>query len=230
MTFDAAQRLTEWLLAVAVAQQALEHLSGPRREHRLVFAQLALAFPLGIGWAPTVTAGLLLILSVEAVRRFQGPYNGGADRLRLLMLSCVFLSHVLPGQTAPQVALGYLAVQMMLSYTAAGWAKLANPDWRQGRALHDVFAMSVYPVSEQVRAWAGKPRLLRGLSGIVLAFEVLFPFALLGATTLQVALGAALVFHVGNACAFGLNRFVWIWLAGYPSLLWFQAAILQGPG
>jgi len=35
------------------------------------------------------------------------------------------------------------------------------------------------------------------------------------------------VFHLGNACIFGLNRFFWVWLAAYPSILWLQGRILD---
>ena len=53
-------------------------------------------------------------------------------------------------------------------------------------------------------------------------FEMLFPLALLGAAYLQAALILAALFHLASACLFGLNRFLWIWLASYPCLIWFQ--------
>jgi len=37
---------------------------------------------------------------------------------------------------------------------------------------------------------------------------------------IALAIGAA--FHLANAFAFGLNRFLWAWLAAYPAL-WFWA-------
>ena len=44
-------------------------------------------------------------------------------------------------------------------------------------------------------------------------FETLFPLALLGVASLQVALIVAALFHLSTACVFGLNRFLWIWIA-----------------
>ncbi|NOT44052.1 MAG: HTTM domain-containing protein [Acidobacteria bacterium] len=228
MTFEDARRLTEILLAVAVGQQALEHLAGPDPYRWRFAAQVVLALAVVAGIWPIATLGLLLLLGLDALRHFHGPYNGGSDRMRLLVLGCLVLSHVAPTAAWARVALGYLAVQVVLSYALAGWVKLANPGWRNGQALTDVFAFSVYPVSERLRAWADAPRTMRGLGWVTVAFEILFPLALLDATLLRLALGMALIFHLGNAFVFGLNRFVWVWVAGYPSLLWFQQALVTG--
>jgi hypothetical protein len=38
-------------------------------------------------------------------------------------------------------------------------------------------------------------------------------------------LALAAAFHLANACLFGLNRFFWVWLAAYPSLIWLQHRI-----
>lgn len=225
MTFHEAQRLSEVLMALAFVQQGLEHIAGAPRDRWWFVAQVALALGVVAGIAPAILEGLLLLVCVGLLRRFLGPYNGGSDRMRLLVLSCLWASHLAPNPTWERAALGYLAVQLVLSYTMAGWVKLVNPDWRNGRALQDVFAFSVYPVSESLRACANAPRTLLLLSWTMIAFEVGFPLALLNGTALQVALGAALVFHLVNASLFGLNRFVWIWIAGYPCLLWFQREV-----
>ena len=222
MTFEAAQRLTEVLVALAVLQQAVEHLVVPARDRSWFVIQTVLALAVADGTAPVVSLGALLLVSAATVQHFRGPYNGGSDRMRLLVLSCLWLSHVARNPAWAHVALGYLAVQVVLSYTMAGWVKLANPDWRRGRALQDVFAFSVYPVSEDLRTWADAPRTLHAFSWMAITFELLFPLALVNTTALVVALCLALLFHVVNACTFGLNRFVWIWVAGYPCLLWFQ--------
>ena len=63
-----------------------------------------------------------------------------------------------------------------------------------------------------------------------MGFELLFPLCLLTQPTLIVGLGIAATFHFANACLFGLNRFFWIWLAAYPSLLWFQGRLMSGVG
>ena len=75
---------------------------------------------------------------------------------------------------------------------------------------------------------ADHPRLLWLASWAVMLFEVLFPLSILNVTTLFAALGVAIMFHIANACLFGLNRFVWFWIAAYPSILWLQTRLLLG--
>jgi hypothetical protein len=60
----------------------------------------------------------------------------------------------------------------------------------------------------------------------VMGFEVLMPIAVLHPVALKVGLAIAGCFHLANALLFGLNRFFWIWIAAYPSLFWFQTAIV----
>jgi hypothetical protein len=45
-------------------------------------------------------------------------------------------------------------------------------------------------------------------------------------TTLIIALTIAGLFHLVNACLFGLNRFFWIWPAAYPVIMWLQHRLL----
>jgi uncharacterized membrane protein YphA (DoxX/SURF4 family) len=227
VTFDDARRLSEIVMSLAFMQQAAEHLAGAPRDRWWFVAQRALALGIVGGIVPVVLEGLLLLGSLGGLRRFNGPYNGGSDRMRVLVLCCVWASRLTSDPAWQRVALGYLAVQVVLSYTMAGWVKLANPDWRSGQALRDVFAFSTYPVSEGLRTWADWPRTLLTASWLMMMFELLFPLALADGLALQVALATALLFHLVNACVFGLNRFVWIWPAAFPCLLWFQHEILR---
>ena len=135
------------------------------------------------------------------------------------------LVHFIPAPRWREIVFGYLALQSTLSYCIAGWVKAMNPEWRNGQALQDVFRFSVYPASESLRAWAERPGLLWCMSWAVMLVELLFPFTLLTHTSLLIGLSIAAAFHLANACLFGLNRFFWIWLASYPSLLWFQERI-----
>lgn len=221
MTLPEAQQLSETLVAVACLQQALEHAADPRLRVR-AGAEGAVAVAAALGLAPVLTLGLLVAAGLDTLRRFDGPYNGGSDRMRLLVLIGLWLARLVPDWAG--VALGYVSVQLVLSYAMAGWVKLANREWRTGQALVDVFAFSVYPASEALRGWATRPGALVVAAWTMLVFEAAFPLALLHPVALQAALAAAFTFHVVNACVFGLNRFVWAWLAGYPLLVWFQQA------
>lgn len=227
MTLDTAIRLTEILLGFALAQQSIEHIKSFANEKYLFIARLLLAILLIIGFQTTWVASLLLVLGLRILQIFQGPYNGGADRMGLLILCCLCLVHFAPTLRLQEIAFGYLALQLVLSYFISGWVKIVNRDWRSGRALSDVFQFSAYPVSEQLRLWIKFPHLLLFMSWAVMTFELLFPFSLLSGVSLGLALIIATIFHFVNACLFGLNRFFWVWIAAYPSILWFQYRIIN---
>jgi hypothetical protein len=227
MSFDLAIRLTEILMALAFIQQSLEHLRGLKDERILFLPRIFLSALLLAGLWPGWVCVALLINALFILNRFQGPYNGGSDRMSLLILCCLCLVHFLPVLRWQEVAFGYLSVQMVLSYFMAGFVKIMNPEWRHGRALQDVFLFSAYPVSEALRGWAKWPRLMLMMSWAVMLFELVFPLTLLTQTTLIIGLIIAASFHLANACLFGLNRFFWIWLAAYPSILWLQFRIFE---
>ena len=226
MSLETALRATEILLALVFLQQSAEHIFHRRGEALLFAPRAALSLLLLSGIAPLPVLIALSGHSLLVLHRFAGPYNGGSDRMGLLTLYCLTLPHALPPGPAREGAFGYLAVQVLLSYFISGQVKVINPDWRSGRALQDVFAFSAYPVSEDLRRLAARPALLWLMSWSVMLFELAFPVALLHPTALITALAVAALFHFANACLFGLNRFVWAWLAAYPSILWLQDRLL----
>ncbi len=225
MSFDLALRLTGLCLGLVFIQQSLEHLRGPRTDRLLFAPRIAFAGLLAAGiLVPYALAGLAA-LSLLILRRFQGPYNGGADRMGLLALWCLLAAHLLPEPKWREIAFGYLGAQLVLSYFISGWVKVVNPDWRSGRALRDVFLFSAYPVAENLRTLAARPRLLFAASWAVMLLELAFPLTLLAKPALIAALCLTALFHLANACLFGLNRFFWTWISVYPALLWLQGRI-----
>ncbi len=227
MNLDEAIRLSEILMGWAFALQSIEHIQSYSNERLIFLPRLLLAVLLIMGFHSAWVLALLLLLGLAMLHRFQGPYNGGADRMSLLVLCCLCLTHLAGTEYWREIAFGYLAMQLTLSYFISGWVKVINPEWRSGRALLDVFQFSAYPVSESLRRWADNPRLLFGMSWAVMLFELLFPVSLLTPLSLGVALFIAASFHFANACLFGLNRFFWIWLAAYPSIGWLQSRLLS---
>lgn len=233
MTLDGAVTLSCAMMALAFVQQSLEHLRpAVRRQERMLFAPrlaLSLALLAASIAAPSFIPVLLLALVANhlfILPFFNGPYNGGADRMSLLILVCLTGATSLPEPRWRELAFGYLGMQLLLSYLMAGWVKVVNPDWRSGRALRDVFLFSAYPAGENVRRWAGRPGLLRAMGWAVMGFELAFPVTVLSRPALLVALAVAALFHGANACLFGLNRFFWIWICAYPSILWLQERVI----
>jgi hypothetical protein len=227
VTLELAVRWAEIILGFAIFQQSLELLRGLSWEKKLALVRAPLAILLMAGFQPLFVELVLLGTAAVLISRYRGPYNGGSDTMTVLVLVCLCLSHLAPSRYWQGIALGYLAVQLMLSYFQSGWVKVVNPQWRNGSALQQVFALSAYPVSERVRLWAQRPRVLWVMSWAIIVFELLFPLALLNQTILIVALCIAALFHLANACLFGLNRFFWIWPAAYPVMIWFQARIAE---
>lgn len=227
MSLDLAIRATEILLAFAFIQQSLEYLQALKADRILFSIRLGLSVLLMIGFQSHWVSLALVGLSLVILRRFEGPYNGGSDRMGLLILCCLCAVHFMPTPQWQEYIFGYLALQTVLSYFMSGWVKIVNPDWRNGRALRDVFLFSAYPVSESLRGFAARPRLLLAMSWCVMLFELIFPLTLAAQVTLIAGLVIAAVFHFSNACLFGLNRFFWVWLAAYPSLLWLQSRLFE---
>lgn len=226
MSFETALRLSEILLGWAVLQASLEHLSMPHMPHPLFMLRAALAILLIFGVAPHLVLPLIFITSLALLHRFQGPYNGGADKMGLLILTCLTSARLAPTMAWAELSLGYLAVQLILSYFVSGQIKIVNAEWRSGRALADVFAYSAYPVSEDLRVISKRPYFTWAASWAVMVFEVIFPLTFLWSNTLAIALIIAACFHLSNAIFFGLNRFFWTWLAAYPALIWLQNRLI----
>jgi len=222
MTFEFALRLTEILIGFALLQQSVEHLASGGHNRPLFAARALACLLLMVGIIPALASFALLGLGIILLSQFDGPYNGGSDRMSLLVLFCLSLVHVLPDPYWQQVAFGYLAIQLVLSYVLSGAVKIVNPHWRNGVALRDVFLFSAYPISEDLRKWADWPRLLFFMSWCVILFEIFFPIALMTQSMLIGGLTIAALFHLANAQLFGLNRFFWAWLAAYPSIFWLQ--------
>lgn len=226
MSFEAVLTLTNMAFGWAFVLQSVEHLR--QADHNRLFhaARLVLSLCLLASVAPAWVALALTAGALWSLFTFDGPYNGGSDRMGYLILFCLTCAHWAPAPLLAELAMGYLAVQLVLSYLLSGWVKVINPDWRSGQALRDVFAFSVYPVSQAARGWSAYPGTLTVASRAVIAIELLFPLSLLHPFTLLLALTVTAAFHLGNAVFLGLNRFFWVWIAAFPSLIWFQARFL----
>jgi hypothetical protein len=183
-----------------------------------IFLSLLLIFGFWVQWVSLA----LVILGVLILKQFQGPYNGGSDRMSYLTLCCLCLIYFAPTLRFKEFILGYLALQLLLSYFISGWFKIVNPNWRNGNVLKDIFLFSNYPVSDNMRAITSFPTFLNLLAWGVISFELIFPFLVLNRNTLFIGLIIASLFHLSLVFLFGLNRFFWAWLAAYPSVLWLQ--------
>jgi hypothetical protein len=175
----------------------------------------------GVSWL----LPLLCVSQLLVCIRFRGASNGGSDAMSLVALIALSAA-VCCGDSpfARHAALLYVAVQVTLSYVIAGLAKLRQPDWRSGLALRHFLSVSAYGAP----CWCAHQTLARAASWLVIAFECGFVLAWLSPSWCLGWLGCGLGFHVVNAYLFGLNRFVFAWLAGYPAVLYCAGWLAQG--
>lgn len=212
----------------------LQPLFRPATFDRLLVARMALALVLLVDAAhPFLSpAGRALpsfavfALGVLVSMRFRGAWNGGADTMTHVVWVGLVVARV-GAIAAPEhrdlaedAGLGYVAIQAISSYFIAGVVKLVVPRWRRGEALPLFLRSAHLRVPSRLVAWVGRGRRARMLSWAIIAFEVLFPWVLVDPRVTVAALAVALGFHVTNAWAFGLQRFVTAWLASYPAVVW----------
>lgn len=208
---------------LATAPRVIRGLADATFSYRGTLALLALqlAGGLALPWlqhpAPAwIAFGTTLLIAI----RFRGSYNGGSDAMLLIVLLALGLARTAPGTDVAAAGLAYAAAQLVLSYVIAGIAKLGDPAWRDGSALAILTNLPHYRVPVRMRRLAARPMLVRVLAWAMLAFECTFPVALVHPTVCVIYLSIGAMFHLANALAFGLDRFLWTWLAAYPALIY----------
>ena len=184
---------------------------------RLVCAFVAFFFP-------NFILMLVLFLSTLLIAvRWRGSFNGGSDYMTLIVSGCLSVAWGFP--RAEKACLYYVAVQTCLSYFMAGMAKIRKKDWWTGKALSDFLKSEYYDVPERLRSLTKQRSLLVAVSWMILTFECVFPLSLCKPEICAIFIAFALVFHLGNVYAFGLNRFLFAWAAAYPALYFCSSAV-----
>lgn len=223
MSIDYYIRFSEIFIAFSLIQQAIEHLYIQKNEKLFWTLKIILSLLLLFSFFSKWVLLALFVHGILALKRFDGPFHGGADRMTMLCLGSLALIHFATEQFKVYI-FAYMALQLIASYFIAGLVKAFNPDWWQGKALQDIFSFSAYPQSENFRAFADLSiKLLVFLSSLMIIFELIFPLVLVSKYILYIGIALAILFHLVNTYFFGFNRFVWSWLPAYPALIWFQA-------
>lgn len=207
------------LLVLRRRTKDLDPWQHPSEGHLYTFLCLAVTMAglISILW-PTTGSILFMWLGTWMIAvRWRGTFNGASDSMTFHILGAVLLGRLFPQwQNYSEI---YIAFQVTLSYFVAGLSKLKTSDWRSGKALGHFLTLSnsVYAHKTLLQS-AKSPMFLSLISWSVILFECLFPLVWLDPSVRPVVLGLGLAFHVMNFYAFGLNRFVFAWLAGYPAL------------
>ncbi len=192
---------------------------------RLVLATLTFVFP------SPIFIFVLFLSTILISLRWRGSFNGGSDFMTLVVLMALLIATTFPEH--PKVRIGclwYIALQTCTSYFIAGIVKLQKKNWRTGRALKGFLSSTIYRPGWLESVLQNHPGFILFSSWFIMMFECAFPLALLHPKLCTPLLGIAFVFHLANAYVFGLNRFLFAWVAAYPALYFCSISVSSGEG
>lgn len=206
------------LISFAVFLQMLEYIRlariFPKRELILV----GLGASIYCFFIPdTFALILMLVCTVAFGAYFWGTFNGGADSMTFHILAACTAAKMFP--EVREHATGYVAGFVALSYFFAGVSKINSKSWRSGEALPKFlrYSNAAFP-NKYSQTLLDSKHLTAVVTVAVITFEVLFPLSLLHPSAAMFFLPVGVLFHLANFYLFGLNRFFWAWLAGYPAI------------
>lgn len=189
----------------------------------LISIQLLLALAV-IAKVPGVLLPLCItgILGIKLLSHFRHAHGGldGSDQMQLIIFASLTVFYWTRDLDTKTIALWFIAGQSMLSYLAAGIAKLASPLWRSGDAILGILATDNYG-SQVLSSWLrSNPRLAATVCWSVILFECLGPtLVFAGPVPCLAFLACGLLFHLVVAVTMGLNNFIWSFGATYPAVL-----------
>lgn len=197
----------------------------------LVGVQLLAAVLLLSHLLPALAPALvILLLCCRLLSHLRNQYGlDGSDQMLVVVLGGLAVFHVVPEPLAKAGALGFIALQSLLSYFTAGYAKLVSPIWRGGAAIGGILNTTSYGSAFLSRILLKSKVLSLLVCWSVLVFECALPaLVFLGVKSALVFVAVAAAFHLSVAVLMGLNSFLWAFSATYPCLL-FLAARIQTP-
>jgi hypothetical protein len=185
-----------------------------------VFSALRILACLALFLTPCwqITAFLFLTNYLLLVR-WRGNFNGGSDHMTLILLGGLLVAQLGGNNSWAVGGFLYIGIQSILSYFIGGWVKVRRSNWRNGKALKTFIGLSSYQASSITKQLSDTPGLLLLASWLGMIFELSAPAALFlpSYTWCFLLMGAG--FHLINFYLFGLNRFFFVWITTYPSVL-----------
>lgn len=182
---------------------------------RLILAVFLLLIP-----AQLTTLYILLIFSTLVLNiKWLGASNGGSDHMTMHLLIGLFLYSLYPlNENIQNIIAIYIGTIALYSYFHAGLVKIKKLSWIKGEELKKVLNSKNYLVSQKIRNLFKKKELYLIASIAFLIFELSAPLVLYSTYYACFFLIVAFLFHIFNFITFGLNRFIFAWLASYPMI------------
>jgi hypothetical protein len=204
---------------------------GPGVYTALVAARVLLAVLVTVGYQarPALMASALLCLVPLLVDRVGYHHNRYALACFALLLSlapCDRAWIITGPSTTPLSRAGELwaarlaQLQLSIIYLSSSLSKLADPDWRGGRALGDRITRYAYlaiegGVPHQVVDVISRPAMTGALSKLAIATELLLAVSLWPRRTRIYALWWGVMFHLTIEVTCKVEIFTWLTLAIY---------------
>ena len=167
--------------------------------------------------------GFLFAGTVIVLIRWRGAFNGGSDFMTIVVLSGLLIAMLVgasgDSELGWRAGMIYIAIHAASSYFISGGIKLLNPEWRSGEALALFLDGGIYgPLSRLSLYWLRPVAMLCSWAFIV--WECLVPLAFFDAELAVIYCAVAGLFHFLVFWYFGLNRFVFAWLASFPAIIY----------
>jgi hypothetical protein len=174
----------------------------------------------------------ILLLGILAISSLLFSFRSivgldGADQMNLIITVTLFIVYTINTEVIYKAGLIFIASQSILSYLAAGIAKLRSAKWRSGQAVFEIMNTRTYGYQSVANKLWHAPRFVNIiLCWVVIFFEILFITLLfLPEPWLYIFICCGIIFHLYNAVAMGLNNFFLAFLATYPALLYVHTLI-----
>jgi hypothetical protein len=155
----------------------------------------------------------------------------GSDQMLLMVLLVCLLGRIGNEAVTNRAAVSFLAAELTLAYLVAGFSKAASGYWRSGDAITMIVQTRMYGQPKAARAVADHPSIGCVAAYAVICWESVFLLCVTAPPVVVILLLAMGVgFHLGCAIVMGLNRFLWAFVASYPSLMCTNFAIRAALG
>ena len=203
----------------------LDRLMNDQIFSRLISAQIVVSvlvfFVPGFNLLTTLLLGFLFGMTLLISIRFRGSFNGGSDSMTLMtLLALIVATFATRTHLVHVICLWFLALQVCRSFFTSGFAKFRSVTWKDGSALRKLTATSNYGSPMWIRNLLENDRNSKYAGFAILGFELIFPLGLFNSDLAAIFVAIALLFHLANYFAFGLNRFFFAWLAVYPAYIY----------
>lgn len=225
---------------------AVFDLAGPPWVALILWAALlGSAVALCLGWRARAAAAAAFVAFAGVHERLPQIIDGADNLSRALLFWLMFA----PAGEGPSVdarqgrvsggspvASGLLRLQVCWVYLCTALHKLEGPRWRDGTAVRYAWGNPHVFSRDWITGFAASPALIRAATWGTLAFELLFPIALLLPArrlprTRALLLASGVVFHASIFATMRVGMFSWLLPVTYLAFLppvWFRADTAAG--